>query len=246
MVKILRYGTDSSGRPILGTPLAVARLDGLIDACQDASRRTAGRVADFTPVIVQGAFMATLPGGGAADSAGYHNKAGTYDFRVWNLTDAQLGFLIREARRRAIALWHRDKTHGNMDEHAHGVILDDFPLSPGALEQRAGYIENDARGGNHPGDGLSHGGKDYHFRPDPLVLTYDDRPKLAATPNITAARTAKTRAARKIALRKVIAHGAPKSQTAARAWLASILTIEAAEQKARAAAAALRGQEVKG
>ena len=244
MVKMLRYGTDSSGRAILATPLAVRRLDGLIAACEDAHRRSGGRVPNFTPVIVQGAFMATL-GGGAAASAGYHDAAGTYDFRVWNLTADQLAFLIREARRRAIALWHRDRAHGNMDPHAHGVILDDAPLSPGAVEQRAGYIANGGPGSAHPGDGLSHGGHDYHWRPQPLVTSYDDTPKPSPTPNVTAALGAKTRAARKAALRQVVAHGSPKSQAAARGWLASILTYEAAEKKARAAAAVLRGQEVK-
>lgn len=239
---MLRYGTDSSGRPIYATPFATAWLDALVASCQDAKRLSGGRVENFTPVVVQGAFMAQVAGGGAKASAGYHDGAGTYDFRTWNLSREQLGFLVRECRRMAGAAWPRDKAHGGMDPHCHVTIGPDTPeaQSPGARAQWADYL-NDRNGLTG-----SSAGPDYCWRPDPLVTSWTPpAPAPAKTPNVTAALTAKTLAGRKAALRRVIAHGSPAARKWGQAWLTSLLAVEAATKKANAAQKALRGVEVR-
>lgn len=146
---VAQHGTDSSGRPIFMTAFMAAWWAGVVERLR------------FTPTIVQGAFM-DRAGGGAAASAGYHDGAGCLDLRVWDLTEDQQGRLVRELRRSGAAAWVRDQRHG-MDPHIHLVLGTDSPLANGAAWQWEQYL-----GGR---DGLSVGGRDYHWRPDPLVTT---------------------------------------------------------------------------
>jgi len=111
-------------------------------------------------LIVQGAFM-TRNGGGADASEGYHDEGGCIDVRTWNLTKGELETFIRVARMHGWAFWRRDKAHGNMEAHAHGVLGTDKPLAPGVMDQWIDYLNG--------GTGLASGGKDYEWRPDPLV-----------------------------------------------------------------------------
>lgn len=148
---VAQHGTDSSGRPIYATNYMWTWWAGVVDRLK------------FTPTIVQGAFMARVEGGGADASAGYHDAAGCLDLRVWDLTDVQRARLVRELRRSGAAAWIRDATHGGMDPHLHFVLGTDYPLADGAAWQWEQYL-----GGR---DGLSSGGRDYHWRPDPLVTT---------------------------------------------------------------------------
>ena len=179
---VSRRGTDSSGRGIFATAYMWAwwlRVLAHPDIAPFA----------FKIVIVQGAFMLRA-GGGAVDSAGYHNGAGTFDLRVWNLTDAEIRTLVRVLREMGAAAWLRNMAHGGFkDPHIHFVLGTDSPLSVGAASQwedyKAGF------------DGLSDDGPDYHPRPHPLVLTppeddvpYSDWPqadKDALVGDITAA-----------------------------------------------------------
>lgn len=166
MTDVIRWGTDPSGRPILLTHLAAAWLNGLRAAC---------KVRGFTPTVVQGSYMARL-GGGAAASAGVHDGAGALDFRTWDLTEDQRTFLIREARRRGGAAWQRDQARGGMDPHVHVVLgWDAGELDPGLAWQWSDYI-----GGGNGLSGRSHG-PDYHYRPDPLVLTWSPPPRYRLT-----------------------------------------------------------------
>lgn len=149
---VQQYGTDSSGRPIFLTTF----MHEWIQARQDA--------LGFPLVIVQGAFM-TRAGGGAKDSSGYHDQAGCVDFRTHDLTRSQIDRLVREFRDNGGAVWRRDKTakHGGMDPHAHLTLGDDSPLSDGARISWHSYTTG--------GDGLAGPGRDYEYRPHPLVLT---------------------------------------------------------------------------
>jgi hypothetical protein len=114
----------------------------------------------FTPTIVQGAFM-TRAGGGADASAGYHDKGGCFDLREWDLSSEQVGKVIRELRRSGAAAWLRDEQHGGFSPHIHFVLGTDSPLASGAAGQWTDYLNG--------GDGI--GGRDYHWRPDPIVTT---------------------------------------------------------------------------
>lgn len=160
---IIRYGTDSSGRPIyMSEYMARVWRQILADPA----------VAAFADdiVIVQGAWMSKA-GGGAAASAGYHDRGGCLDTRTWNLTGTQVDTFIRTARRYGFAFWRRDARHGGMDPHAHGVLGTDSDLSTGAGIQWRQYL--DGR------DGLASNGPDYEWRPSPLVTTpppEDDMP----------------------------------------------------------------------
>lgn len=146
---VRKFGTDSSGRGIYATDYMWSWW---LAVCSELG---------FTPVITQGAFMVRA-GGGAVDSAGYHDAAGTFDLRVWNLTDAQVAKAIRVLRSNGAAAWHRDVAHGGFtDEHIHFVLGSDKPLSTGAAYQWAEYLAGR--------DGM--GGPDYHWRPTPLVTT---------------------------------------------------------------------------
>lgn len=145
---VVRTGTDSSGRPIYMT----RRM-------RRWYKRLCTRLG-FKPTIVQGAWMA---GNGAAASAGYHDGGGCLDFRVWDLTPVQRQRVVRLCRDMGAAAWLRDQAHGGMDPHIHLVLGSDFGLASGArtqwLDYKAGL------------DGLASRGPDYHWRPDPLVLT---------------------------------------------------------------------------
>lgn len=116
-------------------------------------------------VAVQGAFMA-LVGGGASASAGFHDKAGCWDVRTWNLTAAEEQALWEVAALYGIHFWKRDKpAHmGGMDEHGHAITLWDGPLDSGAAHQRRQAITGR--------DGLARNGPDYMTRKTPLVLSY--------------------------------------------------------------------------
>lgn len=160
---VVRFGTDPSGRPIFGTQFMIDVWNQIL-ADPD--------VAPFASkvVIVQGAFMERVAGGGAAASAGYHDKAGCWDIRTWNLTADELERFIRAARRNGWAFWRRDKLHGGMESHAHGVLGTDQPLAAGAAHQWQQYIAG--------GDGLASNGPDYEWRPNPLVTTPPKPPEL--------------------------------------------------------------------
>ena len=148
--EVTNFGTDTSQRPIL------------MNARMVAAWKTMLAELDFTPLIVQGAYMARVPGGGAADSAGYHDAGGCIDTRTWDLNAEQEQRLIRVARGLGWAVWKRDQAHGGMDEHMHWVLLDDREAASGARSQMAAY-----RAGR---DGLDGGGPDYHWRPNPIPV----------------------------------------------------------------------------
>lgn len=165
---VIRWGTDPNGRPILLTELAAAWLNALRAAC---------KVRGFTPTVVQGSFMARL-GGGAAASAGYHDHAGAIDFRIWDLTDDQQRYLVREARRRGGAAYLRGKGHDTttMDPHCHVTLgWDAGELDSGLAWAWTDYL----KGGN----GLSgrHHAPDPHWRPVPLVMTWSPPPRYVLT-----------------------------------------------------------------
>jgi hypothetical protein len=148
---VVRGGTDSSGRPVLMTRY------------QRRWWRRVCRRLGFTPVITQGAWMAKA-GGGAAASAGYHDGGGCLDLRVWDRTDAEVRRMIHVLRLMGAAAWLRNQTHGGFsDPHIHLVLGSDRGLAVGARRQWAAYVS-----GN---DGMASNAPDYHWRPDPLVLT---------------------------------------------------------------------------
>ncbi|MCL8026299.1 hypothetical protein [Nocardioides bruguierae] len=148
MPTILDRGTDTSGRQILMTPLMAKWLEGVYSALS------------FTPTIVQGAFMARA-GGGASESAGYHDGGGCIDFRIWDLTEDQQTRLVRVLRKHGAGAWRRDQAHGGMDPHIHIVCGWDKDLATGAQWQWQQYIAGR--------DGLASSGPDYEWRPTPLV-----------------------------------------------------------------------------
>ena len=154
------YGTDTSGRTIYVTAFMHDWWESVVTAL------------GFRPTIVQGAFM-TRNGGGAADSAGYHDQGGCMDVRTWDLTTSQVDALVWQARTHGAAAWRRDKTplHGGMDPHCHITLGSDSPLSAGAAESWRSYLAGD--------NGLAGNAPDYEKRPNPLVLTpppEDDMP----------------------------------------------------------------------
>lgn len=153
---VIQVGTDTSGRPLYMTRYAWAVWKAVLADLE---------VQPFAHliVIVQGAFMSRVIGGGADASAGYHDWAGCWDIRTWNLTKAQIDILIKALRRAGIAAWRRDLTalHGGMDPHIHVTFGDDKPLSGGAASSWSGYLRNE--------NGLANGAKDYEWRPSPLV-----------------------------------------------------------------------------
>lgn len=162
---VIRFGTDPNGRPIFMTRFMHAWWDAYVAAL------------GFTPTIVQGAFMSRVPGGGADASAGFHDLAGCLDLRVWDLTRKQQKKAVREARRRAAAASLRDHAHGGFDPHIHLVLGPDHPLSPGAKGQWGDYL-NDMNGLS----GRSRG-RDYHWRPDPLVRNWTPPPPAPPKPH---------------------------------------------------------------
>ena len=151
------YGTDTSGRAIFMTAFMHDWFEQVVDDL------------GFRPTIVQGAFMARA-GGGADASAGYHDQGGCLDLRIWDLTQSQVQKTVRTLRRHGAAAWVRDKTHGGMDPHIHLVLGADYPLARGAALQWQQYLAGR--------DGLASNGRDYHWRPDPLITKppEDDMP----------------------------------------------------------------------
>lgn len=165
MSEYVRVGTDTSGRPILMTPLM-----------RDWWGRVVAELAEFNiaPTIVQGAYM-THAGGGATDSAGYHDLGGCLDLRTWDLSTDGAETLVRVLRLNGAAAWRRDERHG-MDPHLHLVLGVDRPASAGAIDQWGDYLAGR--------DGLADNGPDYEWRPRPLVTTPpedDMTPEQAAT-----------------------------------------------------------------
>lgn len=150
MTTIAKHGTDSSGRPILASDYLWALWLRVLDDL------------DFTPTIIQGAYMARA-GGGADDSSGFHDAGGCFDIRTWDLTADQLETLIRTLRRYGCAAWRRDHEHGGFDPHLHFVCGTDYDLAPGAAAQWRDYLAGH--------DGLASHGPDYEWRPSPLVTT---------------------------------------------------------------------------
>lgn len=142
-------GTDSLGRAILAT-----------DRMWDWWQAVVAELG-FTPTIVQGAFMSRVPGGGASDSAGYHDLGACFDLRTWDLTAQQQERLVRTLRLWGAAAWRRDQRHG-MDPHVHFVFGADRPWTQGAAAQWNAYLSGR--------DGLASNGPDYEWRPEPLVL----------------------------------------------------------------------------
>ena len=146
-------GIDTSGRAILMSQFMADWWDAIVDRL------------GWRPVIIQGAWMSRVPGGGASASAGYHDRGGCLDVRTRDLTPAKVDQLVRVLRRHGAAAWRRDQQHGGMDPHLHFVLGADADLAPGAAAQWLDY-----RAG---GNGLtgSSAGPDYEWRPKPLVLT---------------------------------------------------------------------------
>lgn len=164
---VIKVGFDPTGRPVLMSRYMKRVWDRILDD-------PAVQPFAFNVVIVQGAHMASLPGGGAEASAGYHDRGGCIDIRTWNLTNAELEAFIRTSRRYAFPFWRRDEQHGGFEPHAHGVLGTDFDLTAGAKFQWSEYI-NDR-------DGLSSRGPDYEWRPTPLVLKPPEPEEDTVTP----------------------------------------------------------------
>lgn len=147
---VRQRGIDTSGRPILAS-------DRLWSVWLDVVA-----VLKFAPVITQGSWMSLVPGGGAEGSAGFHDKGGPFDLRTWNLTGSQVDRTVRVLREHGCAAWRRDMDHGGFkDPHIHFVLGADHDLSDGAARQWTAYLNGR--------DGLASDGRDYEYRPDPIV-----------------------------------------------------------------------------
>lgn len=148
---VTQHGIDSSGRAIL----ASAYLWDVWEAV----------VADlgFRPVITQGSWMSRVPGGGAENSEGFHDKGGPFDLRVWDRTPAERVAMVRVLREHGCAAWRRYKSQGMDEDHLHFMCGTDHDLTPQAAAQWQDYINGR--------DGLADHGPDYELRPSPLVLT---------------------------------------------------------------------------
>lgn len=149
---VRQYGTDTSGRKIL------------MNARMALALEVVCRQLDFTPTIVQGAYMARL-GGGAADSAGYHDAGGCLDFRTWDMPVGGIDKFVHAMRAVGWAAWRRDAAHGGFDPHVHAVLMGDRDAAYGAIDQMHQYEAGL--------DGLSSRGADYEWRPKPLVTDFD-------------------------------------------------------------------------
>lgn len=150
-----QYGFDTSGRKLFLFNDTKSRLDEIKDDL------------GWLPTITQAEDMDNA-GGGAADSAGYHDGRGCVDFRTWDRTDSDLDDFIRASSKYAVQGWRRDAAHGGMDPHCHVVCLGPTQgMSSGAISQ----IASVKRGG----DGLVPEGHDYELddRKKPLVTNYN-------------------------------------------------------------------------
>ena len=155
---VIRVGTDSSGRGIFMSRWMWRCWQALV-----ADERLAAFAHLIT--IVQGPWMIRA-GGGAADSAGYHDRGGCIDIRTWNLTLAQTLLFIKVASEYGFQFWRRGPgaMFGNMDPHAHCVFGSDAELTSGARDQVADLLASPRR------NGLAGGGLDYEKRYTPIRL----------------------------------------------------------------------------
>jgi hypothetical protein len=93
----------------------------------------------FTPVIVQGAYMAAH-GGGATDSAHYHDFGGCIDTSIIGFEEKTIREVIRVGRGVGWAVWHRIADLDNLSsDHMHWCLLDDDRAASGALDQMVQY-----------------------------------------------------------------------------------------------------------
>lgn len=166
--EVVRIGTDSSGRPIFMSH----RMWGAWLATMDELGDDLANEIDIT----QGAFM-KYAGGGATDSAGYHDLSSCIDTRVWDLTEAEQGRVIRNARAVGWAAWLRNIQHGGFsDPHTHWTLLDEMPgVQGGGAEESAAGARSQWISYRADGDGLSSNGPDYHWRPDRPLPVFDLR-----------------------------------------------------------------------
>lgn len=152
---VTRIGTDTSGRGIF--------MSGWMKRCWDLA------VADprldsirSRIIVVQGSWM-IKNGGGALDSAGYHDRGGCLDCRSREFTAAEMALFVLVMSEYGFQFWRRDAEHGGMDPHLHGVFGSDYDLAPGAAEQVRELLL-DPRG-----DGLAGSyGRDYEHRVTPI------------------------------------------------------------------------------
>lgn len=148
---VTQHGIDSSGRAILASAYMWDVWEAVVEDL------------GFRPVITQGSWMSRVPGGGAENSEGYHDKGGPFDLRVWDRTPDERRAMVRVLREHGCAAWRRYKSQGMDEDHLHFVCGTDRDLSPGAAAQWQAYINGR--------DGLAGNGPDYEWRPTPLVLT---------------------------------------------------------------------------
>jgi len=151
---VRQHGLDTGGRPLWMSDYLADWWEGVV------------RELGFRPAIVQGSWM-VKNGGGALASAGFHDKGGALDLRVWDLTATQVTSVIHATRIGGAASWVRDEAHGGFDPHIHLILGSDFDLATGAAWQWLNYV----RGGDGLGDGT---GRDYHWRPGPIPLKPPD------------------------------------------------------------------------
>lgn len=155
---VRRVGTDTSNRGIF--------MSGWMWRCWQAliNDPNLARIKDHI-IIVQGPWM-KLNGGGAEDSAHYHDEGGCIDVRTTSygeLSGDNLNLFIYVASEYGFQFWRRDAEHGGMDPHAHGVFGSDYDLSSGAAEQVRELFANPR------GDGLAGStGLDYEKRFTPI------------------------------------------------------------------------------
>lgn len=152
--EILDLGIASNGKKLL------------MNARMKAAFDTVSAELGFTPTIVQGAYMAQVPGGGADESAGYHDRGGCLDVRTWDLAPtfgSSVDEVVRVARSVGWAAWLRNEQHGGFDEeHMHWVLLGDLDCGDDPKFQMRDY-----RAGGNGLSGLTHA-PDFHPRPDPI------------------------------------------------------------------------------
>lgn len=144
-------GTDSSGRTIWASDYLWSWWEGLVFDL------------GFRPTVVQGSWQ-SKNGGGAVDSAGYHDLGGALDIRTRDLTRTQIDAVVRLGRLNGGDAWERrPDLPGGMDPHIHIGLHTDTPTHPGIQAQHRDYLAN--------GNGLSGSSHapDHHPRPNPLV-----------------------------------------------------------------------------
>lgn len=119
-LKRITLGSDSSGRPLV------------LDERTHAKYREACRRLGFALTIVQGSYRGT---GGAAASAGTHNRGGVIDIRTWNIP-AEIGVtrVVRVLRECGLIAWYRTKAQG-FDPHIHAIDHGNPELDPSAAAQ---------------------------------------------------------------------------------------------------------------